>query len=482
MERDLITNKYMKNSIHKLAFLFCTFLLSATFSSAQAQELDIKEALGQIEGLAFEEISSGNPRYRIFEIQFQQPEDHNTAGSPTFPQRLVLWHLNEARPMVLQTSGYAIFSRSLSALAMEFDANQIQVEHRFFQGSTPASKNWALDNIAQSAADFHRITVAMKSIYKAKWVNTGRSKGGMTSVYHRKFYPNDLDATVAHVAPHSFSLEDERYADFVANNIGGEQNIVCRENLLESQKILLQNKASIMQRFEGNFGLLGSKEIATEHAVIEMPWAYWQYAGPGTDCSNVPAPTASVDEHISFLTTNNDPAGYNDESLATFVPYYYQAATQLGNPGTDISNLLELLSFEDTFNINSYVPREIPAVYDNAVAMREVSDWLKNESQTILFVYGEYDPWTAGAYEDVRVEGDNHRLDVAKKNHGAQFIDLKGEAQALAYQKLRSWLNIEAEAPQQPDFVREANKDPIGLIRQKSLENVEFNKIRGRRL
>jgi hypothetical protein len=43
---------------------------------------------------------------------------------------------------------------------------------------------------------------------QGKWVNTGASKGGMTSVYHRRFFPNDLDANVAYVAPLSYSQED----------------------------------------------------------------------------------------------------------------------------------------------------------------------------------------------------------------------------------------------------------------------------------
>ena len=39
----------------------------------------------------------------------------------------------------------------------------------------------------------------------------------MTSVYHRRFYPDDVDATVAYVAPISFGAPDDRYIDFLAN-------------------------------------------------------------------------------------------------------------------------------------------------------------------------------------------------------------------------------------------------------------------------
>ncbi|MEZ4814049.1 MAG: S28 family serine protease [Bdellovibrionota bacterium] len=455
------------------SILLTAFLV---FSVSSAAHANIKEQLDAIEGLtATEVIPSPNPRYRVFDIKFMQPEDHfDPENQAVFSQRLVLWHRNSDRPMVLQTSGYSIFSRGLSALASEFDANQIQVEHRFFSESVPSSKNWALDNIEQSAADFHRITVALKSIYTAKWVNTGRSKGGMTSVYFRRFYPNDIDATVAHVAPHSFSLEDERYKTLVSDHIGGEANAFCRENLLESQKVLLKNKDKIVDRVQGDFDLLGSKEIALEHAVIEMPWSYWQYSGPGADCSNVPTPTANVDDHINFLFRNNDPSGYSDSDLEGFVPYYFQAATQLGNPATSLENILDLLDFEETFKIGSYVPKDIPAVYDDALAMRDVSQWLKTESERILFVYGEFDPWTGGAYEDVRAEGDNLRLDVAGKNHGAQFIDLKGEAHALAYQKLRTWLNLPVDEDIMARDRQRAIDGKVPERRLQTLENKEF--------
>lgn len=460
-------------------FLLASFFI-AQFLNHNAYA-NIVEKLSAIEGLtATEVLPSPNPSYRVFDIKFIQPEDHKNPDSAKFSQKLVLWHRAEAQPMVLQTSGYSIFSRGLSALASEFNANQIQVEHRFFSESVPESKNWSLDNIEQSAADFHRITVALKSIYTAKWVNTGRSKGGMTSVYHRRFYPNDVDATVAHVAPHSFSLSDSRYADFVEDKIGGEENQFCRDNLLESQKILLQNPQGIQERLEGEYTLLGSREVAIEHAIIELPWAYWQYSGPGADCSNVPVPTAAFDDHLNFLVDINSPNGYSDKDLSGFVPYYYQAATQLGNPGTHLGALLDLLKFEETFKIGSYVPKDIPAVYDDAVAMRDVSHWLKTESERILFVYGEYDPWTAGAYEDVRAEGDNYRLDVARMNHGAQIIDLKGEAHALAYQKLRSWLNLSDQVDEVQGLEGQARDKAIATRRLKTLETKEFQELKAR--
>src|SRR4029453_18614710 len=90
-------------------------------------------------------------------------------------------------------------------------ANQPPPGHRYFEPSRPDQTDWSFDSIRQSATDEHRIIEQLKSIYTARWLTTGHSKGGMTAVYHRRFFPDDVDATVAYVAPISFSRADDRY-------------------------------------------------------------------------------------------------------------------------------------------------------------------------------------------------------------------------------------------------------------------------------
>ena len=110
--------------------------------------------------------------------------------------QIVLW----IEPMVLQTSGYMIYRIAETAISRMFRTNQLQIEHRFFEGSTPDGSDWTYLDIKQSADDFHRITTDFKKIYKKRWVNTGASKGGMTSSYHRFFYPDDVHVAIAKLA------------------------------------------------------------------------------------------------------------------------------------------------------------------------------------------------------------------------------------------------------------------------------------------
>ena len=180
--------------------------------------VDIAARLATIEGLTVTEQPTEHEGYRYFELQFEQPADHDNPDGEQFTQYITLLHRSYDAPMVLRTLGYhntrADRKHELTEL---LSANQLVVEHRYFSNSTPSSADWEMLNIRQAAADHHRIVEAFRPIYDGKWVSTGHSKGGKTAIFHRRFYPDDVDATVSYVAPFSFGLDDERYIDFLAN-------------------------------------------------------------------------------------------------------------------------------------------------------------------------------------------------------------------------------------------------------------------------
>jgi len=311
------------------------------------------------------------------------------------------------------------------------------------------------------------IVTTFKKLYGQRWVATGASKGGMTSVYHRRFYPNDLDGTVADVAPLSFSLEDQRYPEFV-DNVGGGRYAECRAQLEVVQKTMLKNKQSLMELFDGVFTQLGSKEVGLEHAISEMPFIFWQYGNPETataNCRNIPAEKASASELFEFLKGANDPTQYADPTLHSFLPYYYQAAAELGAPALKLSHLLELLKFP--YTIEQYLPKDQNVSYREA-AMQDIKSWVADKAEGIMFVYGEFDPWTAGAFRDIR-SGDNHFFLVEGGNHGVSFNSLKGAERDRAMSVLSRWFN-KSEVPL-PSFD----------FRNTFLEDVEFKMRRNLR-
>lgn len=404
------------------------------------QARTIEQKLSCIRGLAFKEVARPEgSNARAFELGFPQPVDHSRPLAGAFVQRIVLLHRSEAEPMILQTSGYLIFKVAESHVTRLFGTNQIQVEHRYFANSKPNPVNWAHLNVQQSAADFHNITVLFKKIYKGRWVNTGASKGGMTSVYHRRFYPDDLDGTLADVAPLSFAKDDPRYIQFV-EQVGGQKFQACRQALKQIQISILKNKNVILPKIKGTFSQLGSNEVALEHAVSEMPFTYWQYLSPvdpNIGCHKIPV-NGSIEEQYQFLENVNGPAGYQDENITPFQPYYFQSASQLGGPGTDRSYLKGLVRFP--FSVDQYAPKGVPYTYSNAL-MKDVNSWVRNYSSKMLFVYGELDPWSAAMHPLNQDAKERYKFVVPGGNHSSTFMALPPSQKAAAIRILSGWLN-----------------------------------------
>ena len=88
-------------------------------------------------------------------------------------------------------------------IAHRYHSNYIQVEHRYFQFSAPAECWTRLDDLRaeEAAADFHNLFEALKKVLKGKYVMSGVSKGGITTLLQHKFYPNDMDVFVPYAAP-----------------------------------------------------------------------------------------------------------------------------------------------------------------------------------------------------------------------------------------------------------------------------------------
>ncbi len=402
---------------------------------------------------------------KVFEIQIEQPTNHFGREGEKFYQKLILHHKNEAEPMVLQTSGYSIFGISQAAITRLFGANQIQVEHRFFSTSTPDSKDWKYLNIQQSAADFHRIVTVFKKIYKAKWLNTGASKGGMTSIYHRRFYPDDIDVTIADVAPLSFSTRDQRYNIFI-ESVGSDQYSQCREDLKSLQKDLLIHRDELVPHLGGVYKKLGGPDAAYEHAVMELSFAFWQYGNPKDTlygCSKIPV-NGSIIEKFSYMTAVNDATSYADDGLEKFVSYYFQAATQLGSPDTFTAHLEKYRKYD--YDIDQYTPENVSYNYSNA-AMLDVEEWVRNEADKVIFVYGEFDPWTAGEFPVSEAGKQVHKFVVAGGNHGAKFNLLNNTDKSQVVALVSKWLE------KAPAAEIESQKFK-NVFQEETLEDIEF--------
>jgi hypothetical protein len=422
---------------------------------------DLLGKLNCVPGLtAIQLPDSGIPGYERFNIVLEQLVDHTNPNAGKFGMRLQLLHTSDTKPMVMFTSGYDL-ATGRSEPTRTFQTNQISYEHRYFAPSRPVPTDWTKLNIEQAAGDAHHIAEALHWIYPAKWVNTGGSKGGMTSVYQRRFHPCDVDATVAYVAPVSVGEADPIYPLFLAS-VGGDSWASCRTSLVEFQKRLLTQREQITPLVMGSFVRLGVDQ-AFELAVQELPFAFWQYTYPQSNlkgCGLIPAADATPQEMLNFLELHSSADELiGSASYALFEPYYYQAATQLGAPATNEVPLAGLLRFPGTDIPTTFLPPDRVVVPD-PTAMPDVNQWLATKGERIMLVYGEFDPWSARTFELGQAR-DSFKFFEPGGNHRARIGTLASEDKALAIATLERWLKTTLVVPP----MKKADPDEDPLIR-----------------
>lgn len=405
---------------------------------------DVAAVLSSIPGVQAVEAAPAPAGYRRFDLTFRQPADHAHPGGAGFDQRITLLHRSFDAPVVVETLGYAMGRRdSRGELAGLLDGNQLLVEHRFFGGSRPSPADWRLLTIEQAAEDLHEVARALHPFYRGRWLATGRSKGGMTAIYFRRFHPEDVDGTVAYVAPNSLGAPDGRYPPFLAN-AGPE---ACRGAVEAIQRELLRRRGAMTSRLAATgyaFSRIGGRDAALDAAALDLPFTFWQYTGVG-GCDGVPPPTATDDEVYAFADATVGFDSASDPFFDAFEAYFYQARTQLGFPELARSNVADLLRTENTDLESGLLPAGTTAAYDPA-PMRDVAAWLGASGRRVLFVYGQWDPWTAGAFDPAGA-ADTHVFVRAAGTHGSVLGTLAPADRAQAFSILERWTGVSPAIP-----------------------------------
>jgi len=431
-------------SLRPLLAIALALAALASPTPAVPQVVDVLDALAATPGvLSVEEAPSRYPGTRFFVLAFDQPVDHRAPSGARFAQRATLLFQSFEAPMVLASTGYGISTRpSRAEPTFLLGANQLLVEHRFFGPSAPEPLDWRKLDLFQAASDHHRLVGALRPLFPARWLSTGASKGGMTSVYHRVLFPRDVDATLAYVAPQTYGRSDPRYARFIEQR--GDP--ACREAIHAFQRALVRERAAITARFVDDAAAFGEAftlipvDRAFEYAMLESSFAFWQY-GDASLCPLVPAPEASADELYAFLDALYGGVAffYADSSSTFFAPYYYQSATELGGPAYPQAHLLDLFGGPIRDLPQDYPPLDVAKPW-NPLAMPLVQLALLFRGERVMFVYGENDPWSAGAFVPCGRECPMYV--VPGGNHGSRLTLLPEAQQAEAVETLARWRGV----------------------------------------
>lgn len=416
----------------------------------------VEAALRQAGVVGVRALPALEPRTVAFELFFEQPIDHDVIDGRTFLQRAVLVHRQTRAPMVMNPTGYMLFDLVGSAdstqqqeeLTTYFLANQLQVEHRFFGRSFPddlGADDWQHLTVAQAAADHHAIVTILKKLYAAAWIETGHSKGGMTSVYHHVLYPDDVDVVVAYVSPISFAINDRRGRPFLAS-LGDP---ACRDGIRGYQANAASQRGAILDLMQTSSPTLSRPELDAIFASIvgTLEWGYWQYAD---GCSLAEFYVGDPDPAVTaaqLSLTGTDYGALPFDLTTSFLSYSYQVANELGQPDQFSAHLDVLLEGADASPFAVYRERELifplPA-FDDGAAMRDIQEKVRTHDD-IVFVYGGYDPWTSAAFDPG--EAGNLVVTAAGRNHTALLTDLEPADRDAAFALIAARTGLDVGLP-----------------------------------
>ena len=443
------------------------------------------------------------PHLTTYIIYYNQPMKHAVVGSPHFPMRALLTVDNTVDAINavnhVYCSGYSIDSNDLvrpnfvfahtvdgsNEIAHRYKANNIQIEHRYFQYSAP-DKCWEqLDDCRaeEAAQDFHALFDALKKVLKGKWVMSGGSKGGITTLLQHTFFPNDMDIFVPYSAPFFDTDRDynmqkywyengwsKEFLDIFSNirknslrnyekifpiywkmNIGGKENTEERRDSLFGEYLIsiaqfgidehcYKDTATIRKQMHINDSIMELKGLAYGDTVYAFMMDRGIYS------------LDSISKWIDTLRAYPDakarimresvnkrhfrPFGIKREEwfkgeTVDGNAYAYQSKCELGY--YDIRFDLICDDPEDGERWNQFWQEKYGCIRDNSkpffktltfsrALYDQAVETTKNATKPIMFIYGLDDAWTGAAMKDEFINNSNVRKYILPaQNHLVKF-------------------------------------------------------------
>lgn len=406
-----------------------SIIVLLTFSFGVQAEKYILEKLQQVAEISGIREMNVSPFSEYYEFWYEQPLDHENPSAGTFKQRVLLGHKKEKAPVIVELEGYGIWTEEEGELANLLKGNQLTVEHRFFEKSVPAGEiPWQYLTIKQAAADHHAIIQTLKAkLYpQSKWVTTGISKGGQTTIFHRYFYPKDADVSVPYVAPLNLKEVDPRIERFL-NKAGankkewgnlffgnGDAQKDCFYSVRDFQLLCFKRFNDLLPLFEGyvaeqgyTYTKVGGVKRALELSILEFQFAFWQW---GHECGNIPEEEDELDMVFEYLVKVSSPSFFNDADIEKMYPFFYAAATEIGMYEYNVHPFRKYLEEKENITFDFAFPEGVERIPFNEEQMEAVNDWLQTDAEKMLFIYGGKDPWSATA------------VDLKKNNKCSKYI------------------------------------------------------------
>lgn len=434
----------MRHTHSLILWVLLTVLLPLQGIATTSTPTELQKKLEALPGIS--EVkpleSEVYPEKYVFFIN--QLLDPHRPEAGNFKQRVILSHVGFDRPTVLVTEGYAAhyatnphYQEELSKL---FNANLVFVEYRYFGESMPQLCNWDYLTVENSLYDLHRITTTLKQMYTQKWISTGISKGGQTTMFYRAFFPDDVAISVPYVAPLNKALEDGRHEPFLSRKVSTPEN---RKRVQDFQLEILKRKDTLLPMFEK---YCADKEYTFripvaevyDFNILEYSFALWQW---GTPINEIPSAETEDETLFKHFISICEPDYFSEQS--PYPSFNVQAAKELGYYGYDIKPFKKYLTIKTSKDYLRKVmlPSELSNIKFDATLYNKVVKFLKENDPEMIYIYGGDDPWTASGVtwlkdkKNIKVyvlPGGSHRTRIGS-------FDTKTQEEIKAL--INEWLN-----------------------------------------
>lgn len=423
--------------IHLLVLLFCYSAVTMAASE------DLKEKLEALKGIESVEQLKSDCYPEKYVVRITQPLDPKHPELGTFTQRVIIGHVGFDRPTVLVTEGYgaayALNPRYQEELTRLLNANLIFVEYRYFLESTPDPLNWDYLTAENSAYDLHHVNQTFRELYNTgKWISTGISKGGQTTILYRAFFPDDVDFSVPYVAPLNRAVEDGRHEPFL-RKVGTKAE---RAKIESFQIEVLKRKIEIVSMLESfckenNLQFRIPVEEVLDYCVLEYPFALWQW---GTSVKTIPPLSTDTETLFKHLVSISGPDYFAKDQPNT--SFFVQAARELGYYGYDTKPFEKYLTIKNSDGYLSRImlPESAGTIEFRPGLYQKVYNFLKENDPKMIFIYGEVDPWSATRVPSFKGKKNEQIYIQPGGSHRARISNMPEDMKEKILRQINKWL------------------------------------------
>lgn len=431
-------NETMKNR--------CLFFVIALLACCVLQAQSLTDRLASLPQVSISKKLESKRFSEKYLLNFTQPVDPKDTSRGTFQQRVILCHVGYDRPTVLVTEGYsayyALYPNYEEELSRLLNANVICVEYRYFADSTPKEVDYAYLTVENSLADLHQITQTFKKIYGGKWISTGISKGGMTTMFYRASYPEDVDISVPYVAPLNKGIRDGRHEKFLKDKVGTARE---RQLIKDFQMEVLKRRNTLVPLFkkycdEKKYTFRLPIDNIYDLCIMEYSFALWQW---GTPVETIPAPTSDDQTLLQHLLDISEPNYFSEQG--DNYSFNVQAVKELGYYGYDMKPFRKYTSMKNSKDYMYKVmlaPSEGNLKFSKAL-YKATRKYLKKNDPKMIYIYGGIDPWGSSGVGTWLKTDNKENLKVytwPRGSHSTRIGSFDEQTRKEIMDRLNKWL------------------------------------------